>query len=57
MYTDDNDMAEIKSAVEHLSSHFREPLEAEVNLACIQNEIEDYARSYLRIGSESYQKI
>ena len=54
-------MASIKSAVEYLSSHFREPLEAAgVSLASIQDEIEeavDNARNYLRIGSESYQKI
>ena len=59
--TDEDDMASIKSAVEYLSSHFREPLEAAgVSLASIQDEIEeavDYARNYLRIGSESYQKI
>ena len=38
-----------------------EPLEvAGVSLASIQDEIEDavdYARTYLRIGSESYRKI
>ena len=54
-------MANIKSAVEYFVSHFREPLEAAgVSLASIQDEIEDavdYARTYLRIGSESYQKI
>ena len=54
-------MASIKSAVEYLLTHFREPLEAAgVSLASIQDEIEeavDYARNYLRIGSESYQKI
>jgi hypothetical protein len=54
-------MASIKSAVEYLSTHFREPLEAAgVSLASIQDEIEeavDYARNYLRIESESYQKI
>ena len=54
-------MASIKNAVEYLSTHFREPLEAAgVSLASIQDEIEDavdYARNYLRIGSESYQKI
>ena len=54
-------MTQVKSAVEHLLSHFRKPLEAAgVNLACIQDEIEDavdYAWNYLRIGSESYQNI
>ena len=59
--SDEDDMANIKSAVEYLVSHFREPLEeAGVSLASIQDEIEDavdYARTYLRIGTESYQKI
>lgn len=54
-------MANIKSAVECLASHFREPLEAAgVSLASIQDEMDDvvdYARTYLRIGTESYQKI
>ena len=53
-------MANIKSAVEYLLSRFKEPLDAAgVNLACTRDEIEDavdYARSYLRIGSESSQK-
>ena len=54
-------MTNIKNGVEYLSTCFWEPLEAAgVNLACIQDEIKDavdYARNYLRIGSESYQKI
>ena len=56
--TDEDDMASIKSAVEYLLSHFREPLEAAG--VTIQDEIKeavDYVRNYLRIGSESYQKI
>ena len=59
--TDEDDMANIKRAVEILSSHFREPLEAAgVSLASIYDEIEDivdYARNYLRIESDSYQKV
>ena len=55
---DDN---EIKAAVEFIISHFREPLEAaHINLASIQDELEeivDYARCYLGIVKESYQKI
>jgi len=50
--SDEDDMASIKSAVESLSSHSREPLEAiGVSLASIQDEIEeavDYARNYFR---------
>ena len=58
--TDEDDMVNIKSAVEYLISHFREPLEAAgLSLASIQDEMKDavdYARTYLKIGSESYQK-
>ena len=56
--TEEDDMAEIKQAVEYISTHFREPLEAaSVNLASIQDKIEevvDYARNYLCTESESY---
>ena len=48
---DDDDIAEIKSAMEHIISHFGEPLEAaSINLAGIQDELEEvveYARKYL----------
>ena len=51
--------SEIIDAVE--SSHFRQPLEAvSANLATVQDELEeavDYARKYLSIQRQSYQKI
>lgn len=57
----DGDLAEIKEAVEYITSHFREPLEAEsVDLPNIQDEIEEivlYARKYLSLGSEGYQRV
>ena len=47
-----DDMEEIRLAVDCISSHFREPLEAKcVNLANIQDELEEivtYARKYKR---------
>ena len=54
-------MAEIKSALLRITEVFRAPLEAkEVDLCTILDEIEDivdYARSYLRIGSDTYKTI
>ncbi len=59
--SEDDDLDEINAAVEYITSHFREPLEAVgMNLSSIQDEIEevvDYARKYLSIGTESYQMI
>ena len=59
--TEMGDNAEIKIAVEYISSHFREPLKAKgVNLSGIQDEIEEivrYARKYLNLVKEGYQKI
>ena len=56
-----DDLAEIREAVEYITSHFREPLEAKgVDLANIQDEVEEivlYARKYLSIASDGYQKI
>ena len=50
-----------REAVEYITSHFREPLEAKgVDLANIQDELEEiipYARKYLSIGQEGYQKV
>ncbi len=58
---EEDDLAEIKEAVEYITSHFREPLEAKgVTLANIQDEVEEivpYARKYLSIGREGYQKV
>ena len=57
----DNNCSEIIDAVEYISSHFRQPLEAvSANLATVQDELEevvDYARKFLSIQSESYRKI
>ena len=39
---EDDHLVEVKKAVEYITSHFREPLEAEdVDLAGIQDEIEE----------------
>ena len=39
---EENDLAEIREAVEYITSHFREPLEAKgVTLANIQDEVEE----------------
>ena len=58
---ENDDIAEIKSAMEHIISHFREPLEAaSINLAGIQDELEEvveYARKYVSIYGEPYQKL
>ena len=58
---DEENMAEIKAAVEYLISVFRAPLESrDVCIATIQEEIEEaveYARRYLAIGTESYRRI
>ncbi len=53
-----DDLSEIYAAVEYITSNFREAFN--INIASIQDEIEeaiDYARKYLSIQSESYQKI
>ena len=56
-----DDLAEVREAVELITSHFREPLEAKgVNLACIQDEVEEivcFARKFLNISTEDYTKI
>ncbi len=58
---DDGDMDEIREAIEYITSHFREPFEAKgVDLPNIQDEIEEivlYARKYLSLGSEGYQRV
>ena len=58
---DVDNLAEIRDAVEYITSHFRDPLEAKgVNLASIQDEVEEivpYARKYLSIDQEGYQKV
>ena len=57
----EDDLTEIYAAVEYITSHFREPLEAAgVTLASIQDELQeivDYARKYLNLATESYQTI
>ena len=58
---EDAGMKSIKEAVEHLSTHFREPLEAAgVGLSSLHDEIEDaveYASKYLTIELDGCQKI
>ena len=58
---EEDDLGEIKDAAEYVTSHFRKPLEVKgVTMASFQDEIEEivpYARKYLSIGSEGYQKI
>ena len=54
-------MSEIKSALLSLTEVFRAPLEAKgVDLSSILDEVEDivdYSRAYLRLGSNTYKKI
>ena len=54
-------MVEIKSALLNLTDLFRAPLEAKgVDLSSILDEIEElveYSRTYLRIGSDTYKKV
>ena len=60
-FLNDDRMTEIKSSLLSLTEAFRAPLEAKgVDLSSIVDEIEDiveYSRSYLRIGSDDYKKI
>ena len=57
----DASLQEVKGAIEVLSAHFRDPLEAAgANLPLLQDEIEDvvvYARTYLGIESTDYRKV
>ena len=59
-YTDDTSLQEVKNALEVLSTHFRDPLEAVgANLPLLHDEIEDvvvYARIYLGIERTDYRK-
>ena len=59
--TDDDRLSEIKSALISITDVFRAPLEAKgPDLTSILDEIEDivdYARTYLRIECESYNKV
>ena len=61
MTSTDDCMAEIKCSLLSLTEAFRAPLEGRgVNLCSIVNEIEDiveYSRTYLRIGSDDYKKV
>lgn len=60
--TDDDDrLSEVKAALVSVTDVFRAPFEAKgVDLTSILDEIEDivdYARTYLRIGCDSYKKV
>ena len=52
---------QILSAVEYITSSFREPLEAKgVDLACLRDEVEEiveHARQYLSLDKDDYRKI
>ncbi len=54
-------MAEVLSAVEYITSTFRDPLEAKgIDLLSLRDETEDmveYARKYLSLDQEGYRKI
>ena len=54
-------MTEIKSAVDHICSFFRAPLEAKgADLSSISDEVDeavDYARKYLSIARNSYPRV
>lgn len=58
---DDPTLSEVKTAVEYIISHFREPLQASgIDLTDIQDEVEEiveYARQYLSIEAECYNKV
>ena len=58
---DDPSIAEVKEAVEVISTHFRIPLEAKgLSFVTLQDEIEEvieYARKYTNIGAVEYRKI
>ena len=58
---DDHVLSEILSAVEYITSIFREPLEAKgVNLPSVRDELEEivrYSRKYLSIDREGYRKV
>ena len=55
-----DDLAEVREAVELITSHFREPLEAKgVNLACIQDEVEEivcFARKFLALARRTRRR-
>ena len=57
----DNDLTEIRSAVDLIVSSFLAPLEAKgMNSVSVQDEIEEvvhYARTYLPLATESYRQI
>ena len=56
----EDDLTNLKEAVEYITLHFREPLEAKgVDLSNMQDEVEEivlYARRYLNLCSETYQR-
>ena len=57
----DSSLTEVKNAVEHIATHFREPLEAKGLLAfSLPDEVEEiveYARTYLSISQTPYRKV
>ena len=57
----DSSFVEVKNAVEHIATHFREPLEAKGLLVfTLPDEVEEiveYARTYLSISQTPYRKV
>ena len=58
---EDCSLAEVKEAVEYISSHFRLPLEVKgVSFVAVQDEVEevvDYARTYLNLSQAGYRNV
>ena len=58
---EDCSLAEVKEAVEHISSHFGLPLEVKgVSFVALQDEVEevvDYARTYLNLSQAGYRNV
>ena len=56
----EDDLTDLKEAVEYITSHFREPLEAKgADLSNMQDEVEEivpYARRYLNLSSQTYKR-
>ena len=57
---EDCSLAEVKEAVEHISTHFRLPLKVKgVSFVALQDEVEvvDYARTYLNLSQAEYRNV
>ena len=56
---EDCSLAEVKKAVEHISTHFRQPLQAKglSFVSEVDEEIVEYAGTYLNINKTEYRKV